>query len=253
MISITVGGQLEYVNHEILELVGVPLAEIAGSRWVDLLHPDDVKGALEEWLRRSTAGLPFQYFCRIRTRDDTYWWCHCLLKPSFDKQGKVVKFCGYLSKVDAVRRANEALEDGEQPLDLLLDYARSNRCLVSLLSRQSVDNRGRSRDPMIPPCTGERLSTRECNVLALIAKGQSNKRIAQTLQITPETVKSHLKRVFVKLESKTRAEAVARAIELGWLVHAAALPFLYMGISYLFAFSTRKHQPIAVVQKGSLS
>jgi hypothetical protein len=60
-------------------------------------------------------------------------------------------------------------------------------------------------------------------VLALIAKGQSNKRVAQTLKITPETVKSHLKRAFIKLESKTRAEAVARATELGFLNGVVAL------------------------------
>jgi DNA-binding CsgD family transcriptional regulator len=72
--------------------------------------------------------------------------------------------------------------------------------------------------------SNERLSARERAVLALIAKGQSNKRVAQTLKITPETVKSHLKRVFIKLGSKTRAEAVARATELGFLANVALLP-----------------------------
>jgi len=57
-------------------------------------------------------------------------------------------------------------------------------------------------------------------VLALIAKGQSNKRIAQTLGIAPETVKSHVKRAFLKLESKTRAEAVTRASALGYLAQS---------------------------------
>lgn len=72
--------------------------------------------------------------------------------------------------------------------------------------------------------SGERLSARECAVLALIAKGQSNKRVARTLNITPETVKSHLKRTFIKLGSKTRTEAVVRATELGFLVNPTALP-----------------------------
>jgi DNA-binding CsgD family transcriptional regulator len=67
------------------------------------------------------------------------------------------------------------------------------------------------------------LSARESTVLALIAKGQSNKRIAQTLGIAPETVKSHLKRAFLKLESKTRAEAVARASALGFLAQSQDL------------------------------
>jgi LuxR family transcriptional regulator, maltose regulon positive regulatory protein len=39
----------------------------------------------------------------------------------------------------------------------------------------------------------------------------ARKRIAQALTIAPETVKSHVKRIFFKLEVKTRAEAVSRA------------------------------------------
>lgn len=64
----------------------------------------------------------------------------------------------------------------------------------------------------------ERLSARERAVLALVAKGQSNKRVARTLNVTPETVKSHLKRAFLKLGAKTRAEAVSRAADLGQLI-----------------------------------
>lgn len=61
----------------------------------------------------------------------------------------------------------------------------------------------------------ESLSTRETIILRLISLGLSNKSIARELQITPETVKSHAKHIFIKLASKNRAEAVSRATELG--------------------------------------
>jgi LuxR family transcriptional regulator, maltose regulon positive regulatory protein len=61
------------------------------------------------------------------------------------------------------------------------------------------------------------LSLRETGVLQMIAHGMSNKRIAQSLGITPETVKSHAKSIFVKLETRTRAQAVARAEAIGFL------------------------------------
>jgi LuxR family transcriptional regulator, maltose regulon positive regulatory protein len=61
------------------------------------------------------------------------------------------------------------------------------------------------------------LSRRETGVLQMIAHGMSNKRIAQSLGITPETVKSHAKSIFVKLETRTRAQAVARAEAIGFL------------------------------------
>jgi ATP/maltotriose-dependent transcriptional regulator MalT len=58
------------------------------------------------------------------------------------------------------------------------------------------------------------LTQRERLIMQLIADGLSNKHIARELQIAPETVKSHAKHIFVKLNAQTRAEAVARAVGL---------------------------------------
>ena len=59
------------------------------------------------------------------------------------------------------------------------------------------------------------LSPRECGILELISQGYSNKRVAYALGITEETVKTHVKHVFIKLDVNTRAHAVARAQSLG--------------------------------------
>jgi LuxR family maltose regulon positive regulatory protein len=59
-----------------------------------------------------------------------------------------------------------------------------------------------------------RLSPREHIVLQLISLGHTNKRVAQSLGIAPETVKSHAKHIFVKLRAQSRLEAVMRALML---------------------------------------
>jgi ATP/maltotriose-dependent transcriptional regulator MalT len=56
------------------------------------------------------------------------------------------------------------------------------------------------------------ITGREREILAMISQGFSNKRIARTLEISPETVKSHVKHIFLKLAVSTRTEAVFRAI-----------------------------------------
>jgi transcriptional regulator of acetoin/glycerol metabolism len=61
------------------------------------------------------------------------------------------------------------------------------------------------------------LSGRERSVVALIGEGLSNKQIARRLEVSPETVKSHLVKVFGKLAVERRAQAVARAKDLGLL------------------------------------
>jgi ATP/maltotriose-dependent transcriptional regulator MalT len=99
-----------------------------------------------------------------------------------------------------------------------------NSYMTSLASRRLGDGVSRRQVQRAGQESNQRLSARECAVLALIARGQSNKRVAQTLRIGPETVKSYVKRVFLKLGSKTRAEAVSRATELGLLSNATEPP-----------------------------
>jgi DNA-binding CsgD family transcriptional regulator len=59
------------------------------------------------------------------------------------------------------------------------------------------------------------ISEREFEVLGLLAAGRSNKQIASGLTVSPNTVKSHVARLFEKLEASRRTEAIAKARELG--------------------------------------
>jgi DNA-binding NarL/FixJ family response regulator len=59
------------------------------------------------------------------------------------------------------------------------------------------------------------LSERETAVLALIAKGQSNKEIASTLGVTEGTVKLHVTNLLAKLEVNARTEALVVAVQRG--------------------------------------
>ena len=61
------------------------------------------------------------------------------------------------------------------------------------------------------------LTARERDILGRISQGLPNKRIARALEISPETVKSHIKRIFLKLAVGTRIEAVSRGRSLGLL------------------------------------
>lgn len=61
------------------------------------------------------------------------------------------------------------------------------------------------------------ISPRECEVLEALAQGRANKVIARDLDISPNTVKTHLAKLFEKLEVSNRTEAIAKARELGLL------------------------------------
>ena len=55
------------------------------------------------------------------------------------------------------------------------------------------------------------LTVRECEILALLASGQSNKEMARTLAISPNTVKTHIARVYEKLAVVRRVQAIEKA------------------------------------------
>ncbi|MGW4525140.1 response regulator transcription factor [Amycolatopsis sp. NPDC004378] len=66
------------------------------------------------------------------------------------------------------------------------------------------------------------LTDREMEVLARIARGQSNPDIGRDMYLAVDTVKTHVRRLFRKLNVGDRAEAVAVAYQRGILGQAAA-------------------------------
>ena len=108
--------------------------------------------------------------------------------------------------IHSLRRAREAGAYGF----ILKDYA--GRQMVTAVDRMLA---GDSVWPELPRATDEsELSDRQLEVLRLLSEGQSNKQIAQHLNVTPETVKSHLKIIFRKLEVSNRAECVRKVVSL---------------------------------------
>lgn len=85
------------------------------------------------------------------------------------------------------------------------------RALTGKLFRQLAQQ---SR-PAAQPAATTLLSTRECEVLALIASGFSNREIAVELGIARNTVKNHLRNILSKLGVKNRAQAAAYAVSHG--------------------------------------
>ncbi|MCX7683409.1 MAG: response regulator transcription factor [Anaerolineae bacterium] len=69
--------------------------------------------------------------------------------------------------------------------------------------------------PIVQPAAAAVLSARECEVLALVVEGCSNRRIAEELGIALNTVKNHIRSILSKLGVRNRAQAAAYAITHG--------------------------------------
>lgn len=79
------------------------------------------------------------------------------------------------------------------------------------------------REPPAPFATNTQallslgISERELEVLEHLAAGRSNKEIANRLEVSPNTVKTHVAKLFEKLQVRRRTEAILRARELGMI------------------------------------
>jgi two-component system response regulator DevR len=89
--------------------------------------------------------------------------------------------------------------------DSLLDPA-ITRSVMDTLVRLAEN----TEDPRI-----SQLTEREREVLLLVADGQSNKEIAQTLVISPATARNHVSHILDKLGMRSRSEAAVFAVEAG--------------------------------------
>jgi DNA-binding NarL/FixJ family response regulator len=103
-------------------------------------------------------------------------------------------------ELDALRRRLLADSNLE-----LVDRAELAEAVVSLPTRRPEDD-----EALI-----EALTSREHEVLTLVAEGLHNRDIARTLAISEHTVKFHLASIFGKLGASTRTDAVQRGLRHG--------------------------------------
>jgi len=110
---------------------------------------------------------------------------------------------GYLTKdasAEEIERAIREVADGHTHLDPAIQ----ERLVAALLSTA-----GRVRTPP------DDLTTREVEVLKLIAAGLSNAEIAAALVVSAATVKTHINHIFAKTGARDRAQAVRYAYQHG--------------------------------------
>ena len=113
---------------------------------------------------------------------------------------------GYLTKdagADEIRAAIEAVARGEAALDPAVQHH-----VVAAVA--GGDARG-AAGAALP----DGLTPREAEVLALIARGLTNREIAADLVVSEATVKSHVNHLFAKAGVRDRAQAVAYAFRHG--------------------------------------
>ena len=194
-------------------------SQLAQLRLNIALGPTDDHMAALSQLHRDAAAAGHLYHATQLSIDFVL-----LLLASDQKREALRIFAGILRLAAEAGIFQSLLDRGSKSLVLLREFCQyclkhaESSDLLPYATRLLAAGESVHRDNT--PCksafrSAETLTAREASILRLISNGSSNKRVAQTLGIMPETVKSHVKNIFLKLAVKTRAEAVFRAKSLG--------------------------------------
>ena len=102
----------------------------------------------------------------------------------------------------------------EQLIAAVHTVAAGDALLSPSVTRRVIDRMARQPVPRIPGrATVDQLTTREREVLELIAVGLSNREISARLVIEDATVRSHIRRILMKLQLRDRIQIVIYAYE----------------------------------------
>jgi DNA-binding NarL/FixJ family response regulator len=114
----------------------------------------------------------------------------------------------YLVKPDGLRRIGEAIRkvrDGERVIDVELEAA-------AVLELGRFARQARESSEVVAS-----LTSREREILELLAEGLTMQQIGRRLSISPRTVETHVSKLYRKLAVRTRVQAIAKAASLGLL------------------------------------
>ncbi|GAB1693507.1 response regulator transcription factor [Krasilnikovia sp. M28-CT-15] len=104
---------------------------------------------------------------------------------------------------------------GSELVQAVRVVAAGESLLAPSITRRLIEEFAARQEPRPKVLSLNALTPRETEVLTLIARGQSNAEIAAVLTVAEQTVKTHVGRIFTKLNLRDRAQAVVLAYESG--------------------------------------
>jgi len=225
---------------EMTTVPGLPTPPAAGPAYVGLGEVAYQRNELDIALQRTTEGITlcrqFTYIPPLATGLVTLAW---IRQASGDPGGALAASGEEAAAVDALAEVLTLA----CPQGYVRVFADEGPPMAALLARLTAAQRSGGAAAQVPlgclarpqralgppdvardagrgsvttaPGLVEQLTSRELEVLAMLAAGRSNQAIASQLVVTLDTVKKHVSHILGKLGAANRTEAVTRARELG--------------------------------------
>jgi PAS domain S-box-containing protein len=138
-------GELDYVNKQTLDFFGLPINDIIGPHWLEMVHPDDKDGCIATWTASLQSGKFYQYEFRLKNRHGDYKW-HLARALPFIIDGSIVKWFGTNTDIDEQKQTQRQKDDFlgiashelKTPVTSIKAYA---QVLGAMLSKEGEDKK----------------------------------------------------------------------------------------------------------------
>ena len=98
-------GELDYLNRRAVDYLGHTAENLAGGRWLQLVHPDHRETTVQRWLHSATTGSSYQDVYRLRRADGQYRWIESVGEPFYDTEGRIVNWYGLVIDIEDRKQA----------------------------------------------------------------------------------------------------------------------------------------------------
>ena len=106
--SLSPDGRVDFVNQRWREYTGISLEDELDAP-TRAMHPDDLPGAVEQWLVDMAAGEPYEHEMRLRRADGEYRWFLIRTVPLRDEHQNIIKWFGTSTEIEDRKRAEKLL------------------------------------------------------------------------------------------------------------------------------------------------
>ena len=106
-------GPNDFSNQGWQDFTGISSKGARGWGWQAAVHPDDLPKLMETWLEMVGAGKAGAFETRLRRHDGVFRWFLCKIDPLRDESGKVVRWCGIATDIDALKKQPTSLMPAE--------------------------------------------------------------------------------------------------------------------------------------------
>jgi PAS domain S-box-containing protein len=115
-------GTLEFGSRSFLDYFGLSLDELRGWCGTDfIVHPEESAAVAASWREAVASRRPYTCEQRLRRSDGHFRWFQFRAVPSFDDDGRLLRWYGTLTDIDDLKRAERRLRTDEEELQALLD------------------------------------------------------------------------------------------------------------------------------------